>query len=67
MSDTKDPQEKTLRDRFPIYCAACNEKITGNDYRITGISLAKWVEHGAPGELPENVYKHRGCIVQNAP
>lgn len=57
---------KTLRDRFPIYCASCGEKIgKGEAYRITGISLARYVPRGNPGELAENVYRHRACINGN--
>ena len=62
MNDAPEPREKSLRDKYPIYCAVCREKITDSDYRIVGISLAKFVPNGRPGEVPENVYKHDDCI-----
>jgi hypothetical protein len=55
-----EPLPKTLRGRFPIFCAICGERIIGNDYRVTGMVM------GQDG-IPRSVYSHTDCLAQNAP
>ena len=53
---------KTLRDRFPICCDVCLQRIGhGEPYYIVGIRSGAG-DHG----LAENVYKHRECVPQEA-
>jgi hypothetical protein len=54
---------KTLRDRFPIFCDVCGEKISGQaPYRIVGIRAGK-----GDGVLVENVYQHQECAPEVRP
>jgi len=61
-TDTNGSSNRSLRDRFPIYCATCGERIHGAAYRIVGI-------RAGAGEkaLVENVYQHQECAPEVRP